>query len=302
MQNRNFRLIARPQREGWRIGPSQTKTGPMQGRVLVVAGSDSGGGAGIQADIKTITALGGYAATAITALTAQNTLGVFGILPVDPEFVAQQMDLVLSDIGADAIKTGMLYSADVIEVVVRVLEKRAPNVPLIVDPVMIAKGGASLLDGSALFALRRRLIPRAALVTPNAPEAAAIAQVPIECAEDMSAAADAILNLGPSAVLIKGAHIAGDEILDLLRTADGEQLEFRQSRIDTKSTHGTGCTLASAIAAGIAEGLTLRDSVNRAEHYVRQAILGAPGYGQGHGPLDHAHPLRSYPGPGAALH
>lgn len=274
----------------------------MQGRVLVVAGSDSGGGAGIQADIKTITALGAYAATAITALTAQNTLGVFGVLPIDPDFVAQQMDLVLSDIGADAIKTGMLYSPDVIEVVVRVLEKRAPNVPLVVDPVMIAKGGASLLDNTALFALRRRLIPRAALVTPNAPEAAAIAQVNVETEEDMGIAADAILGLGASAVLIKGAHLPGDEILDLLRTADGEQLEFRQSRIDTQSTHGTGCTLASAIAASIAEGLTLRDSVSRAEDYVRRAILGAPGFGQGHGPLDHAHPLRRYSGQESELH
>jgi len=274
----------------------------MQGRVLVVAGSDSGGGAGIQADIKTITALGGYAATAITALTAQNTLGVFGILPVDPDFVAQQMDLVLGDIGADAVKTGMLYSADIIEVVVRVLEKRATSVPLIVDPVMIAKGGASLLDDAALFALRRRLIPRAALVTPNTPEAAAIAQRRVETEADMGAAADAILNLGAGAVLIKGAHLEGDEILDLLRTADGEQLEFRQSRIKTPHTHGTGCTLASAIAAGIADGLTLRDSVNRAETYVRHAILGAPGFGQGHGPLDHAFPLRGYDGPKTDLH
>lgn len=274
----------------------------MQGRVLVVAGSDSGGGAGIQADIKTITALGGYAATAITALTAQNTLGVFGILPVDPDFVAQQMDLVLADIGADAIKTGMLHSADVIEVVVRVLEKRAPSIPLVVDPVMIAKGGTSLLDDTALFALRRRLVPRAALVTPNAPEAAALAQRKVETEADMSAAADAILNLGASAVLIKGAHLPGDELLDLLRTADGEQLEFRQSRIDTPHTHGTGCTLASAIASGIAEGLTLRDSVNRAEAYVRKAILQAPGFGQGHGPLDHAHTLRSYTGSASELH
>jgi hydroxymethylpyrimidine/phosphomethylpyrimidine kinase len=274
----------------------------MQGRVLVVAGSDSGGGAGIQADIKTITALGNYAATAITALTAQNTLGVFGVVPVDPDFVGQQMDLVLSDIGADAIKTGMLHSADVIEVVVRVLEKRAASVPLVVDPVMIAKGGATLLDGSALHALRRRLIPRAALVTPNAPEAAAIAQLDVNSESDMGAAADAILGLGASAVLIKGAHLPGEEILDLFRTADGEQLEFRQSRIDTASTHGTGCTLASAIAAGIAEGFTLRDSVSRAEEYVRKAILGAPGFGGGHGPLDHAHPLRTFNGPKTELH
>ena len=274
----------------------------MEGRVLVVAGSDSGGGAGIQADIKTITSLGGYAATAITALTAQNTLGVFGIVPVDPDFIALQMDVVLSDIGADAIKTGMLHSADVIEVVVRVLEKRAPNIPLIVDPVMLAKGGAALLDASAFFALRRRLLPRAALVTPNAPEAAAIAGLPVETEADMGVAADAILALGAGAVLVKGAHLPGDEITDLLRTADGEQLIFTHSRIDSRSTHGTGCTLASAIASGIAEGLTLRDSVNRAEDYVRKAIFAAPGLGTGHGPLDHAFMLRRHPGPDDDLH
>jgi hydroxymethylpyrimidine/phosphomethylpyrimidine kinase len=274
----------------------------MEGRVLVVAGSDSGGGAGIQADIKTITALGGYAATAITALTAQNTLGVFGVLPIAPDFVAQQMDLVLSDIGADAIKTGMLYSADTIEVVVRVLEKRAPTVPLIVDPVMIAKGGAALLDPTAMFALRRRLIPRAALVTPNAPEAAAITEHPVESLEDMGAAADAILALGASAVLVKGAHLPGDEIVDLLRTADGDEILYRQSRIDSTSTHGTGCTLASAIAAGVAEGLTLRDSVNRAEDYVRKAILAAPGFGGGHGPLNHAFALQRHPCNDEELH
>jgi hydroxymethylpyrimidine/phosphomethylpyrimidine kinase len=274
----------------------------MQGRVLVVAGSDSGGGAGIQADIKTITALGGYASSAITALTAQNTLGVFGVFPVAPEFVGLQMDVVLSDIGADAIKTGMLYSPDIVEVVVRVLETRAANIPLVVDPVMIAKGGTPLLDEVALFALRRRLIPRAALVTPNAPEAAAIAQCPVENESDMGHAADAILALGASAVLVKGGHLPGDEILDLLRTADGEQLEFRQSRIDSRFTHGTGCTLASAIAAGIAEGLTLRDSVNGAEDYVRKAILGAPGFGGGHGPLDHGHPFRRFVGSDTDLH
>jgi hydroxymethylpyrimidine/phosphomethylpyrimidine kinase len=274
----------------------------MEGRVLVVAGSDSGGGAGIQGDIKTITALGGYAATAITALTAQNTLGVFGILPIDPDFVAQQMDVVLKDIGADAVKTGMLHSADIIEVVVRVLERRAPNVPLVVDPVMIAKGGAKLLDPAAMFALRRRLIPRAALVTPNAPEAGCIADLKVETLEDMAAAADFILTLGAGAVLVKGAHVPGDEIVDLLRTADGEEMLFRNSRIDSMSTHGTGCTLASAIAAGIAEGLTLRDSVNRAEDYVRKAILAAPGFGGGHGPLNHAFALKRHPGNDDELH
>jgi hydroxymethylpyrimidine/phosphomethylpyrimidine kinase len=260
-----------------------------RGRVLVVAGSDSGGGAGIQADIKTITVLGGYAATALTALTAQNTLGVFGVLPIDPEFVAEQMAVVLSDIGADAVKTGMLFSEEIILAVASVLELRARRVPVIVDPVMVAKGGASLLQQRARAVLVERLLPLAALVTPNAPEAAALTGLRVESESDMERAAGHLLALGASAVLIKGGHVPGDTIVDLLRTADGEGARFEHPRIETKSTHGTGCTLASAIACGVALGFTLRDAVQRAEDYVVEAIRTAPGLGKGHGPLNHGH-------------
>ena len=256
---------------------------------MVVAGSDSGGGAGIQADIKTITVLGGYAATAITALTAQNTLGVFGVLPIDPEFVAEQMSVVLADIGADAVKTGMLFSAEIVAAVASVLEVRARHLPVIVDPVMVAKGGASLLERGARVALVERLLPLAALITPNAPEAAALSGVKVETVDDMERAADRLLSFGASAVLIKGGHLPGDTIVDLLRTADGEALRFEHARIVTKSTHGTGCTLAAAITCGVALGFTLRDAVARAEDYVVEAIRTAPGLGKGHGPLNHGH-------------
>jgi hydroxymethylpyrimidine/phosphomethylpyrimidine kinase len=261
-----------------------------RGRVLVVAGSDSGGGAGIQADIKTITVLGGYAATAVTALTAQNTLGVFGVLPIDPEFVAEQMSVVLADIGADAVKTGMLYSEEIIAAVASTLEARARRVPVIVDPVMVAKGGAALLQQRARAALIERLLPLAALITPNAPEAAALTGLKVESVADLERAADHLLALGASAVLVKGGHLAGELIVDVLRTADGESFRFEHPRIATKSTHGTGCTLASAIATGIALGFTLRDAVERAEAYVVEAIRTAPlGLGAGHGPLNHGH-------------
>jgi hydroxymethylpyrimidine/phosphomethylpyrimidine kinase len=267
----------------------------MMGRVLAIAGSDSGGGAGIQADIKTITALGGYAMTAVTALTAQNTCGVHGTFAVDPEFVGRQIECVLQDIGADAIKTGMLHSADTVEVVVRSIQRNAPGVPLVVDPVMVAKGGASLIDAAAIHVLKRHLFPLAALVTPNIPEAEALTGVRIDGPEEFNAAIDALLSLGPAAVLLKGGHLPGDEIVDVLRTIDGDERRFSHSRIASTSTHGTGCTLASAIATGIAEGLRLVDSVVLAEQYVRDAIRFAPGFGKGHGPLDHAYPLRAKP-------
>ena len=263
----------------------------MVARVLVVAGSDSGGGAGVQADIKAITMNGAYAATAITALTAQNTLGVHGAVAVPAAFVRQQMDVVLSDIGADCIKTGMLHSADIIESVVQCLEGQARGIPLVVDPVMVAKGGARLLEESAESSLKLRLIPRAALLTPNIPEATALSGVPIVSVDDMGRAADVLLALGAGAVLMKGGHLPGDRVTDLLRTADGEQFSFENERVETRNTHGTGCTLASAIAAGVAEGLRLSDAVERAHHYVHDAIAQAPNLGQGHGPLAHGHPL-----------
>jgi hydroxymethylpyrimidine/phosphomethylpyrimidine kinase len=271
----------------------------MLGRVLVIAGSDSGGGAGVQADIKTITALGGFAMSAITAITAQNTCGVFGVQPVAPEFVGLQIDCVLEDIGADAIKTGMLLSADTVEVVVRAIRRRGAGIPLVVDPVMVAKGGALLLDPAAIHTLKRNLIPLAALVTPNIPEAEVLTGLTIDTEDDLAAAMDALLSLGPAAVLLKGGHLPGDEIVDLLRTADGDEMRFSQTRIATSSTHGTGCTLASAIAAGIAEGLRLSDSVVLAERYVHDAIRFAPGLGKGHGPLDHGFRLRTKSGTNA---
>jgi len=263
-------------------------------RILVVAGSDSGGGAGIQADIKTITMLGGFAMTAVTALTAQNTLGVQDVLPIDPLFVALQMKSVLTDIGADAIKTGMLGSARMVEAVANVCETLAFGVPLIVDPVMVAKGGARLMDKGAHDALVLRLLPLASLVTPNVPEAEILTGMTIKTPRDLERAADALLGLGPSAGLMKGGHLEGDTVVDVLRTADGADHRFEGPRIVSRSTHGTGCTLASGIAAGIAEGLTLQGAVQRARDYVVQAIRLAPGLGKGHGPLEFAHPLRAH--------
>lgn len=262
-------------------------------RVLVVAGSDSGGGAGIQADIKTITMLGGFAMTAITALTAQNTLGVEEVLSVEPRFVALQMKSVLTDIGADAIKTGMLGSARTVEAVADVCESLAFGVPLIVDPVMVAKGGARLLDRGAHDALVLRLVPLASLLTPNVPEAEILTGMTISTPRDLERAADALLALGPSAVLMKGGHLEGETVVDLLRTADGAEHRFESPRIASRSTHGTGCTLASGIAAGVAEGLTLQGAVARAREYVLKGIELAPGLGRGHGPLEFAHPLLS---------
>lgn len=259
-------------------------------RVLVVAGSDSGGGAGIQGDIKTITALGGYAATAITALTAQNTLGVFGIHEVPPEFIAQQMRLVLDDIGADCIKTGMLHSAEVIHAVADVLEDY-PNIPLVVDPVMVAKGGAPLLQQEALNALKTRLIPKATLITPNLPEAELLGggQWSVASVQDMQELGKKLLKLGSKAVLMKGGHLEGGELTDILLINDHRPLTtaFTSPRIHTRHTHGTGCTLASAIATGIAQGMELVKAVERARAYVQEAIRTAPGLGQGHGPLNH---------------
>ena len=260
----------------------------MNGRVLIIAGSDSGGGAGIQADIKTVTALGGYAATALTALTAQNTEGVQGILPVAPAFVKQQITSVLSDIGADAIKTGMLLDHGVIEAAADAIESGAPQAALVVDPVMIASTGARLLDPRAFDALERRLIARAAVVTPNAPEAEALTGQRIANLDDMRRAADALLRVGAKAVMVKGGHLPGDVLRDLVVSASGESFVLEARRIATRHTHGTGCTLASAIATGIAQGMALRPAIERAHEFVQAAIRTAPGFGRGHGPLNHA--------------
>ena len=260
-----------------------------RGRVLVIAGSDSGGGAGVQADIKTVTALGGHAATAITAITVQNTLGVHGVFPIPLEMIEAQARAVLSDIGADAIKTGMLGDAATVELAGRLIAEA--GAPAVIDPVMAAKDGSPLLDAYALGAVREALIPHAALLTPNAPEAAALIGLPVETTDDLRRAGEALLELGCDAVLMKGGHIAGDRVIDVLMTTVAET-RFESGRIDTRHTHGTGCTLASACAVGLAQGIGLDAAVRRAHDYVQEAIRRAPGFGAGHGPLDHAWPMR----------
>lgn len=259
------------------------------GRVLIIAGSDSGGGAGIQADIKTVTALGGYAATAITAVTVQNTLGVSAVQPMTPQLVEAQARAVLDDIGADVIKTGMLGDAAMVRAVAKLLAEAA--VPAVVDPVMVAKGGANLLDGGALAMVREHLVPRSALLTPNAPEAQALTGLVVETTDQLRRAGDQLLAMGAAAVLMKGGHVAGPRVVDILMTRDGETV-FEGERIESRHTHGTGCTLASACAVGLAQGLSLEAAAARAWDYVHEAILQAPGFGQGHGPLDHGWPLK----------
>jgi hydroxymethylpyrimidine/phosphomethylpyrimidine kinase len=263
----------------------------MSGRVLVVAGSDSGAGAGIQADIKTIAALGGYATTAITALTAQNTTGVQAVMAVPPDFVRRQMEAVLDDIGADCIKTGMLHDGGVIDALVSVLESRAASVPLVVDPVMISTSGTRLLDAYAVAVLKRRLIPRTTVLTPNVPEAEALTGMTLSDIDAMKRAAQALLDLGARHVVLKGGHLPGPNVCDVFSGA-GETVVIEGERIETPHTHGTGCTLASAIAVGLAQGLAPLPAMRRARDYLAEAIRAAPGLGKGHGPLGHMHVLR----------
>jgi hydroxymethylpyrimidine/phosphomethylpyrimidine kinase len=262
----------------------------MKGRVLVVAGSDSGAGAGIQADIKTIAALGGYATTAITALTAQNTLGVHEIMAVPPEFVRRQMEVVLDDIGADCIKTGMLHSAAVLEIVSELIAVRASDVPLVVDPVLAASDGTLLLDAAAVDALKRRLIPLATVLTPNLPEAEALTGMALGDIEAMTRAAQMLAALGCRYVLVKGGHLAGAMVRDVFVGA-GEATVIESPRIETRSTHGTGCTLASGIAVGLAQGMAPLAAVGRARTYLTEAIRSAPGLGGGSGPLNHMYTI-----------
>lgn len=262
----------------------------MRGRVLICAGSDSSGGAGIQADIKTVTALGAYAATAVTALTVQNTEGVHDVLPVEPGFIRRQMAAVLDDIGADVVKTGMLHSAEVIDAVVDELEARAARPTLVVDPVMVAKGGHTLLDRTAVDTLKRRLALHARVLTPNVPEAEALTGLVVRDLDGQRRAAEMLHTIGPDAVLVKGGHLPGAVLHDVLADADGVHV-FESERIETRHTHGTGCTLASAIAAGLAQDMSLHDAVIRARAYVAEAIRTAPRFGRGHGPLNHAHTI-----------
>jgi len=253
-----------------------------QPRCLTIAGSDSGGGAGIQADLKTFQALGCYGMSAITALTAQNTVGVQGVLPVEADFVRAQIRSVLGDIGVDAVKIGMLHNAAVIEVVAAELD--GLEVPVVLDPVMVATSGDLLLEDAAVDALRRLLVPRATLITPNLPEA----EVLLGRSLDAAAAAEALLAFAPAA-LVKGGHGSGDESVDVLavRASAPVLRSFSAPRVDTRNTHGTGCTLSSAICAFLARGAALADAVEQAKGYLTDALVrGADDQlGSGHGPV-----------------
>jgi hydroxymethylpyrimidine/phosphomethylpyrimidine kinase len=259
-------------------------------RALTIAGSDSGGGAGIQADLKTFAAYGVYGTSALTAITAQNTVAVTAVQVLPVALIRAQIDAVLSDLGTDVIKTGMLGSAEVVLAVVEALaaarSATAAPPPLVVDPVMIAKSGNTLLDADAVTALRERLLPRADLVTPNAPEAAALTGHEVHSIATAREAALRLHALGARAVLVKGGHLPGEDVVDVLY--DGQALhELRGPRLPGPHTHGTGCTLASAIAAGLALGRPLEAAVADARAYVAGAIAHAPRLGRGHGPLDH---------------
>ena len=251
---------------------------------LTIAGSDSGGGAGIQADLKTFAAHGVFGTSAITAVTAQNTLGVICWQALPADLVTAQIEAVIGDIGADAVKIGMLATAAIVEAVAAAI--RALDLPqVVVDPVMIAKGGDRLLDSDAVAALAE-LLPTAHVVTPNVPEAEVLAGISVRSVEDMHRAGERILRLGPRVVLVKGGHLDGPDSIDVVCTASGT-FEMRRPRIPTRHTHGTGCTLSSAIAANLALGLADRQAIEAARDYLDGAIRHAPGLGSGHGPLNH---------------
>jgi hydroxymethylpyrimidine/phosphomethylpyrimidine kinase len=252
---------------------------------LTIAGSDSGGGAGIQADLKTFAAHGVYGTSALTAITAQNTLGVTAWEPVSTALVVAQIEAVVSDIGADAVKTGMLANGEIVRAVADAMRRLGLR-KLVVDPVMIAKGGDRLLETSAVEAIRHDLLPLAHVVTPNIPEAEVLSGITIGSLEDMREAGRRIQALGPRVVLVKGGHLQGGESVDIAVTVDGSE-DFHAERLATRHTHGTGCTLASAIAANLALGLDDLEAIGGAKTYVTEAIRRAPGIGRGHGPLGH---------------
>lgn len=270
--------------------PTTPATPPI---ALTIAGSDPSGGAGIQADLKTFAALGVYGASIITALTAQNTKGVTGVFAVPPDFIRAQFDAVMSDLTVSAVKTGMLADAATVAAVTDALQQSKPPY-IVVDPVMVATSGDRLIDSAAVTAVRNRLIPRATVITPNLPEAAALLETRIaRSSDDMRDQAKALLQLGCGAVLLKGGHGEGDEALDLLVTAS-EEMHLVKPRIKTQNTHGTGCTLAAAIAAHLANGLTLPAAAEAAKDFVWQALRSAATQqiGAGHGPVDHLFSVR----------
>lgn len=259
-------------------------------RVLSIAGADSGGGAGIQADLKTFSALGCYGMTAITALTAQNTRGVRAIHGVTPQMLRDQIDAVMEDMGADAVKIGMLHAPEIVRTVAEAIDRHALK-NVVFDPVMVATSGAVLIDNEAIDVLVRELFARVAVITPNLDEAALLVGRPLTSAADMEQAALALLDKGARAVLLKGGHLPGDAVIDLLVTDAGDKVWMQAPRIHTPNTHGTGCTLSSAVAAHLALGATLKDAVQQARVYVREALQAGAQVrtGQGSGPLNHGH-------------
>lgn len=264
-------------------------------RILTIAGSDSSGGAGIQADLKTILALGGYGMSAITAITAQNTLGVTGVQGIEPEMVARQIEAVLEDPGVDAIKTGMLLNREIIEAIADVLDKHS-GIPLVLDPVMVATSGARLIDEDAQELVITRLFRHATVITPNLPEADALTGLRITDQQSLQAAGSILRDLGARAVLIKGGHGSGEEVVDWLFDGSAWQ-RFAGPRIRTTGGHGTGCTLASAIATRLGQGLDLREAVESARAYVNGALEHAwPDFGKGTGPLNHGWGMGAQPG------
>lgn len=260
-------------------------------RVLIIAGSDSSGGAGIQADIKTATAFGVYAMTAITAVTAQDTTGVGAIQAIPAEVVREQIVRCLSDIGADAIKTGMLANAESVHAAAEELAARAQGIPLVVDPVLTSTSGHVLGGDDVVDAIKAALLHHATLVTPNIPEAEHLCGFAIETGDDLRRAGEVLLALGSKAVLIKGGHGGSDTVTDLLFTRDSDPRAYIAKRVDTVHTHGTGCTLATAIACGLGQGLELGEAIQRAHDFVQHAIRTAPGFGAGSGPINHMHGL-----------
>lgn len=252
---------------------------------MTIAGSDSGGGAGIQADLKTFQELGVFGTSAITALTAQNTLGVEGIYPAQPEFVQQQIEVVMRDMPIKAVKTGMLFSAEIIEAVAHSL--RDKETQLVVDPVMIAKGGAFLLQHEAVTALKKFLLPRATILTPNIPEAEVISGIEIKSPKDLEKAANAMLAMGVSCVIIKGGHLEGKDAVDTVFFQDGSFFSMQTKRISTVQTHGTGCTFSAALTAFLAQGFSLKSAIIEAKKFVHLAIQHPLNIGNGHGPTNH---------------
>jgi len=255
-------------------------------RILSIAGSDSSGGAGIQADIKTITMLGGYAMTAITTVTAQNSVGVQAIAPMSGDVVGQQITSCLRDIGIDAIKIGMLHDAQIIAAVAGVLADN-DSAPVVLDPVMISTSGAALIDAAALDALRGEMFPLASLITPNLPELGHLVGRSLTTSDHMIEAARELSEQTGAAVLAKGGHTSDERIIDLLIEPGREPAYFEHDRIDTRHTHGTGCTLSSAVATLIGHGQSMENAVRLGRNFVRRAIEAAPGYGEGNGPLGH---------------